>query len=224
MFDLVAPRYDRFTRWFSYGMDSGWKRGLIRQAISVLPDGGTVVDLACGTGDLTRAARRHGGTAVRCIGVDPSSKMLELARRRSMAPSSRITYLRGDMMTVPLATGCADVVTIGYGLRNVPDHRAALQEVSRILKSGGWLLTLDFYLPERSIWRRLFLGYLAVAGNAYGWMWHREPAAYGYIAKSIRAFVTPTAFERSLREAGFQTVLAEAKLLGGICIHAARKG
>jgi demethylmenaquinone methyltransferase/2-methoxy-6-polyprenyl-1,4-benzoquinol methylase len=219
MFDLVAPSYDRFTRWFSYGMDRGWKAELIARAVGSLAPGVTVVDLACGTGDLTLAL--SGRPQVRVLGVDPSGGMLALARQRRGAGRSR--YLRGDMMRLPLPSGRAQLVTVAYGFRNVPDHRAALREAARILAPGGRLCVLDFYQPERAWWRRAFLMYLSLAGACYGWLWHRHAEAYAYIARSIAHYVTPEGFARDLAEAGLAVEHATRHLGGGICLHVARK-
>jgi demethylmenaquinone methyltransferase/2-methoxy-6-polyprenyl-1,4-benzoquinol methylase len=222
MFDLVAPRYDRFTRWFSYGMDRGWKAALLERALQALPPQGLLLDLACGTGDLALAA----GASIsgRAVGVDPSARMIALAEHRRRAAAARnVTYVRGDMMRLPLPDGTAHVVTVAYGLRNVPDHHAALNEIARVLAPGGLVACLDFYRPEPAWWRRLFLSYLSWAGNTYGWLWHREPAAYGYIARSIAGYVSAAAFSEDLAGAGLRVETVLRRLGGGIGLHVARK-
>jgi demethylmenaquinone methyltransferase/2-methoxy-6-polyprenyl-1,4-benzoquinol methylase len=116
-----------------------------------------------------------------------------------------------------------DTVTAGYALRNVPDVRAGLAEIARVLKPGGRLYTLDFYRPAMAWWRMLFLGYLAAAGNTIGWLWHGEPVVYGYIARSVDHFVTAETFTTLLGEAGFTVERVRQKLLGGIALHTARR-
>ena len=217
MFDLVAPSYDRFTRWFSYGMDRGWKRDLVTHARAAIPEGGVVLDLACGTGDVALAL--VGNSHTRILGLDPSARMLNVAARRGPP----VRWLRGDMLTLPVTSGGADVVTVAYGFRNTPDHRAALREVWRALAPGGTLVTLDFYRPESGWWRRVFLMYLSLAGGLYGRMWHGDPAAYAYIARSIAHYVTPREFAEHLVAAGFSVEQVARKLGGGICLHVARK-
>jgi len=219
MFDLVAPSYDRFTRWFSYGMDRGWKAELVAEAAARAPGRATVLDAACGTGDVALAlSHALRGRDTRVMGLDPSPGML--ANRRD---SPGVTYVRGDLMALPSPGGSVDVVTAAYAFRNVPDHRAALAEVARVLVPGGVLLSLDFYRPEAEWWRRLFLHYLRLAGNLYGWMWHGEAEAYGYIARSIAKYVTATQFVDDLGGAGFVVEMVRRKLGGGICLHVARK-
>jgi demethylmenaquinone methyltransferase/2-methoxy-6-polyprenyl-1,4-benzoquinol methylase len=222
MFDVIAPRYDRFTRWFSYGRDRSWKREVLRRVQSLVPSSSIILDLACGTGDLAfgMAALLDGA---RVIGVDRSTRMLNLAASRRSPAVAMVHLCLGDMMTLPVPDTSVDLVTIGYGLRNTPDLMGALGEVARVLKRGGFLISLDFYQPERVVWSRLFRGYLSIAGALYGWLWHREPAAYGYIARSVRHYVTIRTFSRNLSAQGFVVDNVSPKLLGGIGIHVAQK-
>jgi demethylmenaquinone methyltransferase / 2-methoxy-6-polyprenyl-1,4-benzoquinol methylase len=225
VFDLIAPRYDAFTRWFSFGMDRTWKREVTRLAAEAAAQrqGRAVVvaDLACGTGDLAFALAAHGRIVV---GLDVSREMLgHAAKRAQSARDGRPRFAAGDMVALPVADASIDVVTIGYGLRNSPRLDAALDEVARVLRPGGHVVTLDFCRPANGIWRRLFLGYLAVAGNLYGWAWHGEPAAYGYIRRSVTRFVTPDDLTAALTERGFDIYHVGRKLFGGICVHAGRK-
>ena len=223
IFDLIAPRYDAFTRWFSFGMDRGWKAEVVAAAKTALAKRGpapVVVDLACGTGDLAFSLSER----ARVVGMDVSHVMLRAARARADGAADAPSFAGGDMVALPLDDASVDVVTIGYGLRNASRLELALDEATRVLKPGGHLVTLDFYRPANAIWRRLFLGYLALAGNLYGWAWHREPAAYGYIPRSIRRFVTADELSDALGARGLRVYLAATKLLGGICVHAAEKG
>jgi demethylmenaquinone methyltransferase / 2-methoxy-6-polyprenyl-1,4-benzoquinol methylase len=225
VFDLVAPRYDAFTRWFSFGMDRAWKREVTRLATAAVQnrDDRAVVfaDLACGTGDLAFALAAHGR---RVVGLDVSRAMLGRAARRAQASNDGAPcFAAGDLIALPVADASVDIITIGYGLRNASRLDAALDEVARVLRPGGHVVTLDFCRPTNAIWRPLFLAYLAVAGNVYGWAWHREPAAYGYISRSITRFVTPDELTAALIMRGFDVYHVGRKLLGGICIHAGRK-
>jgi demethylmenaquinone methyltransferase/2-methoxy-6-polyprenyl-1,4-benzoquinol methylase len=127
------------------------------------------------------------------------------------------------MSRLDIPDGSMDVVTAGYGFRNVPDHAAALAEVARVLRPGGHVFTLDFYRPRNAIWRSLFVGYLTVAGSIIGWLWHRAPVVYAYLGPSVDHFVSWQSFSRSLENAGFVMEGVTTKLLGGIAIHQARK-
>jgi demethylmenaquinone methyltransferase/2-methoxy-6-polyprenyl-1,4-benzoquinol methylase len=221
MFDLIAPSYDRFTRLFSYGMDAGWKRTLLAEAKALAPTGTSALDLACGTGDIAVAIAAGISGATVC-GIDASAEMIELAERRlAVRPAPGVTFTVGDMGALDAADASVDLITAGYGYRNVPDHRGALGEAARALKPGGTLVTLDFYRPEFGLWRALFLWYLRTTGNIVGWLWHREPVAYGYIAPSINSFVSWRTFNRDLEAAGFAVVNVHRYLFGAVAIHVA---
>lgn len=223
MFEQIAPRYDDFTRVFSFGMDARWKAELLRWVDASAPLGCHVLDVACGTGDLALAAASLRSGA-RVIGVDAASGMIERARRRVAArDATRLSFEVGDLTRLSLASASTDVVLGGYAVRNVPDHAAALDELCRVLRPGGQLFTLDFYRPENRLWRALFLPYLQLSGNVVGWLWHRAPVMYGYIAHSIRHFVTRSEFSRALDRAGFDVVRVRSHLLGGIALHHAVK-
>ena len=183
-----------------------------------------VVDLACGTGDLAFAAAAL-APAGEVVGVDAAPRMIDLARERA-ARTTRLSNVRfevGDASKLDLPNASVDVLTAGYAFRNVPDHRASVCEAARVLKPGGLLVTLDFYRPEHALWRGLFLWYLGAAGNAVGWLWHREPVVYGYIARSIDQFVSYQEFSRTLESCGLQVERVSRKLLGGVAIHVARR-
>jgi demethylmenaquinone methyltransferase/2-methoxy-6-polyprenyl-1,4-benzoquinol methylase len=203
-------------------MDAGWKRDVVRLALSASERRGSsavVADLACGTGDLAFALSSEGRFA---LGLDASGEMLRRAASRARTVNGAGPRLAAaDMSALPLPDGSVDVVTVGYGLRNASRLDTTLDEIARILRPGGHLVALDFYKPLSVLWRRLFLGYLAVAGNAYGWAWHREPAAYGYIPRSIARFVTASELSIELVRRGFVVYHERRHLLGGICVHAA---
>jgi len=228
MFDVIAPRYDDFTRIFSLGMDRGWKRELIAAVKDVAVAGAAGLDLACGTGDLAfDIARVVPGAHV--IGLDASPAMVAAANERAVheravgGRSPDVRFAVGDMSRLDVDDGAVDLVTAGYGFRNVPDHRVALREAARVLKPGGHLLTLDFYRPANPVWRALLVAYLTVAGGVIGWLWHRVPVVYAYLGPSVEHFVSWQQFSRDLAEAGFAVERVERKLFGGIAIHRARR-
>ena len=214
LFATIAPRYDFITRFLSYGQDRRWKERLIQRA--ALTPGDRVLDLACGTGDLLFAAASRARFAV---GLDLTHRMLQLAAARR--PGSPL--VTGDMLALPFGPSRFDVVTIGYGLRNVPDIERAIAEIHRVLAEGGRMLSLDFDRPSNAFLRVVYLGYLTLVGSAVGLALHGDPDTYRYIPESIRVYPGAAGVARLLGHHGF-TDIEVIPLLGGLmAIHVARK-
>lgn len=214
LFTTIADRYDVITIVLSYGLDRGWKRRLIDLA-AVRPTD-RVLDLACGTGDLLCAAREKGRAAV---GLDITHRMLQLAKQRG----EKLLLITGDMLALPFPGKSFDVVTTGYGLRNVPNLDAALREIHRVLASGGRFLSLDFNRPDNSLIRAAYLAYLTLVGSALGLVLHRDPDTYRYIPESIRLYPGAVAVARLMMDVGFTDVRVVPLLGGLMAIHTARK-
>jgi demethylmenaquinone methyltransferase/2-methoxy-6-polyprenyl-1,4-benzoquinol methylase len=216
LFATIAPRYDFITRFLSFGRDTHWKSQLIADA--GIQSGWTVLDLACGTGDLAFAAAHHGA---RVVGLDITPLMVELARDKPEATG--IAWLVGDMTALPVQAGRFDLVTTGYGLRNVPDISRALAEIHRVLRPGGRVCSLDFDRPERPWIRGVYLTYLTIVGSTLGWVLHRDPDTYRYIPASIRRYPGARGVVALMEQAGFRDVRHTRVLGGFMAIHTARK-
>ena len=216
LFGTIADRYDLITRLLSFGLDQRWKRRVL--ALAGVGRGVRVLDLACGTGDLSIAAAQRGGVVT---GLDITPRMIELAAARH--GGGAVTWVIGDMTALPFAPASADVVVTGYGLRNVPDLTAALTEIARVLKPGGVLLSLDFNRPDSAAVRAVYLGYLTVVGSALGLLLHRDPDTYRYIPASIRRYPGAVRVAGQMRAIGFGRVDVTPVLGGLMAIHAARK-
>jgi ubiquinone/menaquinone biosynthesis methyltransferase len=240
LFTTIADDYDFITRLLSYGRDQHWKRRLI--ALAAIQPHERVLDLACGTGDLAFAAaacgvrpgeRSAAVVAPRVVGLDFTPRMVHLARTRQRAAGpaasadararDTVRWLVGDMMALPFPSSSFDVITTGYGFRNVPVLDDAIREAARVLRPGGRLFSLDFNRPQGALLRSAYLAYLTVAGSVVGMALHRDPDTYRYIPESIRRYPGAAAVVDRLRAAGF----GEARwipVLGGLmAIHVARK-
>jgi demethylmenaquinone methyltransferase/2-methoxy-6-polyprenyl-1,4-benzoquinol methylase len=217
LFATIADRYDLITVVLSYAQDKRWKTTLTELAA---PEAGArVLDLATGTGDIALlfAARR-----ARVVGLDVTLRMIELARRKAAGVQSA-TFLVGDMLTLPFTAGSFDIVTTGYGLRNVPDLAGAIDEIARVLKPGGQALSLDFNRPSSAVVRTAYLWYLTIVGGALGWLLHRDPDTYRYIPASIRQYPGADAVARLMEARGFTRARCYPLLGGLMAIHHAIK-
>jgi len=215
MFAAIAPRYDFVTHVFSYGMVRGWKQLAVRTA--GLPDGALVLDLACGSGDFSQLILESLPAAT-VVAADITRPMLEMARQRC-----RCRAACADAMALPFPDGVFDFVFVGYGLRNFPNLHAALQEIYRVTRKGGMLVSLDFFLPATRLWRKLYLGYLYAQGAFWGFLLHGRPRLYTYIPDSLRGFMTIEEFTFLLERTGYGRVDAHAYISGGIGVHWAVK-
>jgi demethylmenaquinone methyltransferase/2-methoxy-6-polyprenyl-1,4-benzoquinol methylase len=144
--------------------------------------------------------------------------MLRLARERGVERA-----VCGDACQLPFPDAAFDCVLIGYGLRNFPCLATAVREIERIIRPGGVMVSLDFFLPANGVLRRLFLAYLYMQGFLFGLLMHGRPRIYTYIPDSLRSFVSIDDFSRLLGRSGYRRVNARGFLLGGIGLHWAAK-
>ena len=221
LFATIADRYDFITRFLSYGQDRRWKRRLIQ--LARLEPSDRVLDLACGTGDIVFAAAPH---VSRAVGLDVTFRMLQLARLRqgfggASPHNSGLGFVTGDMLALPFPDRSFTVVTIGYGLRNVPDLQQSLREIRRVVAPQGRVLSLDFNRPSNPIVRAAYLLYLTVVGSALGYVLHRDPDTYRYIPESIRNYPGAVGVARMMEELGFTDVRVVRVLGGLMAIHVA---
>jgi ubiquinone/menaquinone biosynthesis methyltransferase len=210
LFSTIADRYDLITRLLSYGQDARWKARLV--AMADVAAGERALDLACGTGDLAFAVAARGA---RTVGLDITHRMVQLARQKS----GTAQFITGDMTSLPFRSASFDLVTTGYGLRNVPDLDAAIAEIARVLRPGGRLLSLDFNRPESALLRGAYLSYLTAVGATLGWLLHRDPDTYRYIPASIRRYPGARGVADRMRRLGFRTVRVVPLLFGLMTLH-----
>ena len=218
MFDRVAPRYDLANTVFSLGQDKGWRQAAARA--TRLAPGEVAVDVACGTGALTRDLEAIAPGAL-VVGMDFSQEMLKRARPNGGATDAPpdlphpSRYVAGDALQLPLADASVDVVTIAFGLRNLPEPGQGLLEFRRVLRPGGRLVVCEFSQPVVPVFRQVYRRYLTRLMPVAARRLTSDPEAYQYLARSIGAWPDQPGLARWLQEAGFDEV-AWRHLSGGI--------
>jgi demethylmenaquinone methyltransferase/2-methoxy-6-polyprenyl-1,4-benzoquinol methylase len=215
MFGTIAPTYDFISRVFSFGMDRRWKR--LGVAKAALAENSLVLDLACGTGDFSQLVIERLPRAT-AIAADITEGMLRLAHVRGVKNA-----VCGDATSLPFACDLFDCVFIGYGLRNFPDLKTAVLEIERVTKTGGLIVSLDFFLPSNAVLREIYLAYLYAQGAIWGLLLHGRARVYTYIPDSLRSFLTIRDFSALLNESGYGQVATRSYILGGIGLHWAVK-
>lgn len=218
MFSRVAPHYDRLNDVVSLGTQRKWRRQFLNDL--ALTPAAKCLDVCCGTGDLTIALGQHCPYG-QITGLDFNEEMLKIAKQKA-AGNGRIKFIVGDAMHLPLPDDQYDVVTIGFGLRNVPDANHCLKELYRVLKPGGQLGILEMSQPTNQLvrlgWKAYFAAFPYLASLTGG-----NLADYRYLKRSAEQFVGADQLSAMCQKVGFRQVHYERLNLGAAAIHIARK-
>ena len=212
MFDRITPVYDAMNRLMTAGLDQRWRRTAAR---AVVRPGDRVLDACCGTGDLAVAAERAGG---RVTGLDFSPAMLERAHRKSQT----VDWVEGDLLALPFEDAAFDVVTVGFGIRNVADLEAGLRELARVLRPEGRIACLEITQPAgrlRPFFRLWFDQVVPLLGRVLP-----GGAAYSYLPASVRRFPGPAELAAAFERAGFESVRWRRMAGGIVALHLGAAG
>jgi demethylmenaquinone methyltransferase/2-methoxy-6-polyprenyl-1,4-benzoquinol methylase len=205
MFTSIAPRYDLLNHLLSFNVDRMWWRKTARRFAAVLsrPEA-EVLDLCCGTGDMTFALLRQAGkSSGRILGADFSHAMLQRAYVKSTGTALR--WIEADALSLPFPPAQFDLVTTAFGFRNLADYDAGLREITRVLRPGGECGFLDFAEP-RGIVGRFYRVYFKRVLPVVGTMISGVRGPYAYLPSSVERFPEPEEMLERMRAAGFREV------------------
>lgn len=222
MFDEIAPRYDLLNHVLSANIDQTWWRRTARTFKHILlrPDA-RVVDLCCGTGDMTLALRKLApATAAPYLGIDFAHQMLTRGSQKFAGKGA--VAVEGDALKLPLADSSVDLLTSAFGFRNLANYRAGLDEIHRVLRSGGEFGILDFSEPSGVLgkfYRLYFKNVLPKIGTLISGV----SGPYAYLPASVERFPEPEQMLERMREVGFIDVGWEPYTFGIAGLYRGRK-
>ena len=220
MFNRIVPRYDLMNRIMTGGRDRFWRRMVVREALRDRdPSRMHALDVATGTGDLALALRDAG--VARVIGLDFSSRMLAAAANKDAASADtrRVVWVEANAMALPFGDQTFDAVTVGFGLRNMPNYSRALAEMARVLRPRGRLVCLETTLLATPILRAGFAWYLSQIVPLLGGLLSGDDDAYRYLPVSAAAFPDADTLGRMLLTAGLRRVRYRRLGAGTVALH-----
>lgn len=213
MFGRIAPRYDLINSLISFRSHRRW-RALATSLLQLKP-GDRALDVCCGTGDFQKPLRQAVTESGTVIGLDFSAPMLQIGLQKAVPADA---LLLADACRLPIASSAFDGVTVGWGIRNVPDIDQAHREIARVLKSGGKFVSLDMAVPKNALMRagsRVFTAkIMPVIGSLFGFK-----DAYTYLPKSTEKFMTRDELVDSMKRAGFKDCGWKDLMFGNVCLH-----
>jgi len=209
MFGGISGHYDLLNRLISLGRDRAWRRHVVEKA--ALPPGGRLLDIGAGTGGIAREALRR-DPSLRVIAADYTIQMMLTGRRRTGA--DKIRWCTADSLHLPFPHAAFDAVVSGYLIRNVANAGQAFKEQMRVTKPGGRVVCLDTSPPSQNFTRPIVVFYLQFVIPLLGHLIAKDRAAYEYLPRSTRAFMTPDELASLMKNAGLEDVAYERFTLG----------
>ena len=219
LFARIARRYDLINDLQSFGLHRNWKRRVAELA-QVSP-GARALDLCCGTGDISFVLAQRGAETT---GLDFSPQMLAVAKARSQklkcpAPN----FIQGDAQQLPFADNTFDIVTVGYGLRNLSSWQRGLEAMHRVARPGARLIVLDFGKPANALWRMVYFAHLKMSVPLIGLLFCGNASAYAYILESLKHYPAQLAVAEKMRQLELTNVRVHNLLGGAMAINYGEK-
>lgn len=215
IFNTVSKDYDKMNDIISFKQHDIWRNRTNKEIF--IHDEYKVLDLCCGTGDWTiQLADRNNDAHI--FGLDFSENMLEVAEKK-IKKYDNITLIQGDAMNLPYENDTFDVITIGFGLRNLPDYQKAIEEVYRVLKPGGQFVILETSNPKNTLVRSLFNFYFGRIMPFFGEVIAKSGEEYKWLYESTRDFVSKEQLKKMMKETGFVNTKVISHNMGMAATH-----
>lgn len=225
MFNSVPRNYDLINKLMTWGLDKNWRKTAAKKCLTTSP--GRILDICCGTGDLSYTISLIGSQENELVAMDYSPLMLDEAKQKDAGLTNKPALINGDASQLPFPDECFDSVGISFAFRNLtyknPKISHHLSEIFRILKPGGKFVIVESSQPKSMIIRKLFHLYLRLYVATIGTLISGEKGAYSYLAVSARLFYTPEEIKELLMNVGFKSVEYQSFLFGAAGLHVAEK-
>lgn len=224
MFDSIAPKYDFLNRFLSVGQDIVWRSQMVSGA--EISNQSRVLDVACGTCDVSLEIKKQKGNSVTIFATDFSPRMLELGKRKVIKNKEdhSIHLSAGNALALPFKDGSFDAVFIAFGIRNIMDRKGAVTSFFRALRPGGTLAVLELTSPPEGFFRKLYMLYFKRILPTIGTIFSKNSGAYHYLPASVLNFPTPKKFALTLCDSGFQSVKWKCMTFGIVTLFIGKKG
>ncbi|MDQ0350860.1 demethylmenaquinone methyltransferase/2-methoxy-6-polyprenyl-1,4-benzoquinol methylase [Alkalibacillus filiformis] len=222
VFEKIYKRYDRMNSIISFQRHKAWRKTVMKQ-MNVEKDS-HCLDVCCGTGDWTLALADAVGPKGNVVGLDFSQNMLSVGEEKKREQSAdQVTFVHGDAMSLPYEDNSFDYVTIGFGLRNVPDYMQVLKEMYRVVKPGGQVVCLETSQPTLPVFKQLYFFYFKHIMPLFGKMFAKSYEEYAWLHESTKNFPGKTKLKSMFFEAGFDDVKVKSFALGAAAMHLGKK-
>lgn len=216
VFETISENYDKMNSVISFSLHVKWRNDTMKRM--AVKHGSKCLDVCCGTGDWTIQLAEAVGENGEVKGLDFSKNMLKVAQEK-VKPYPQIELIHGNAMELPFEDNTFDYVTIGFGLRNVPDYMQVLKEMNRVLKPGGMAVCLETSQPEIPVYRQLFRFYFRFIMPLFGKIFAKSYKEYSWLQESAKDFPGMKKLKEMFEEAGFTNVMYKGYSGGASAMH-----
>ncbi|MBS4209765.1 demethylmenaquinone methyltransferase [Bacillus sp. FJAT-50079] len=218
VFEKIYDQYDKMNSIISFNQHIKWRNTTMKKMN--VQKGDHALDLCCGTGDWTIALANSTGTEGKVIGLDFSENMLKIAKQKvEQQQLEQVELVHGNAMSLPFDDHTFDYVTIGFGLRNVPDYKQVLKEMHRVLKPGGMAVCLETSQPTLPVYRQLYYTYFRYVMPLFGKVFAKSYKEYSWLQESARDFPGMEELAQDFWKAGFIDVIYKPFSGGAAATH-----
>ncbi|SDY86874.1 demethylmenaquinone methyltransferase / 2-methoxy-6-polyprenyl-1,4-benzoquinol methylase [Evansella caseinilytica] len=222
VFETIYSNYDKMNSIISFQRHKAWRKDTMKRMD--VQEGTAALDVCCGTGDWTIALAEAAGTSGQVCGLDFSKNMLSIGeKKRKERHMPQISFTHGNAMDLPFDDNSFDYVTIGFGLRNVPDYLTVLREMHRVVKPGGLVVCLETSQPTFPVYKQIYWLYFKYVMPFFGRIFAKSYQEYSWLQESTKSFPGKKKLKELFFQAGFADVTYKSYSGGAAASHFARK-